>query len=135
MNKIKFILHPNLQSGQKFTLNNSRRRYPRESSLVGETPHQPIADVICVLLLCFLPGLLLIFRVCESREGKVWCLPQSKARRLALPWLENPVNIENCTEIGKSIGTWYGEICSCPCLASRNKFHQTTYKDFSRSLY
>ena len=27
------------------------------------------------------------------------------------------------------------EIFSCPCLASRKKFHQTTYQDFSRSLY
>ena len=40
-----------------------------------------------------------------------------------------------CTEIGKSIGTWFGEICSCPCFASRNKFHQTTYQYFSLSLY
>ena len=30
---------------------------------------------------------------------------------------------------------WFGEICSCPWLASRNKFHQTTYQDFSQSLY
>ena len=35
------------------------------------------------------------------------------------------------TEIGYSLG----QICSCPCLASRNKFHQTTYQDFSRSPY
>ena len=35
------------------------------------------------------------------------------------------------TEIGLSLGTWFGETCSRPCLASRNKFHQ----DFSRSLY
>ena len=35
----------------------------------------------------------------------------------------------------KSVGTWFGEICSCPCLANRNKYHQTTYQDFSRSRY
>ena len=33
------------------------------------------------------------------------------------------------------IGTWFREICSCPFLASNNKFHQTTYQHFSRSLY
>ena len=38
------------------------------------------------------------------------------------------------TEMGLSLGTWFGEICFCPFLASRNKFHQTTYQDFSRPL-
>ena len=32
-----------------------------------------------------------------------------------------------CTEIGLSLGMCFGEICSCPSLVSRNKFHQTTY--------
>ena len=32
------------------------------------------------------------------------------------------------TEIGSSLGTWFGENCSCPRLASRNKFHQTLYR-------
>ena len=31
--------------------------------------------------------------------------------------------------------TWFGEICSCCCLARRNKFHQTTYKSYFRALY
>ena len=39
------------------------------------------------------------------------------------------------TEIGKSLGTWFGEICSCKLRKDRNKFHQTTYQDLSRSLY
>ena len=34
MNKIKLMLHPNLQSAKKINLSNSRRRYSRESSLV-----------------------------------------------------------------------------------------------------
>ena len=31
--------------------------------------------------------------------------------------------------------TWFGELCSCPCLVSRNKLHQTTYKPYSGALY
>ena len=31
--------------------------------------------------------------------------------------------------------TWFGEICSCCCLARRNKFHQTTNKPNFRALY
>ena len=31
--------------------------------------------------------------------------------------------------------TWFGEICSCCCLACRNKFHQATYKPYFRALY
>ena len=30
--------------------------------------------------------------------------------------------IATTTEIGLSLGMWFGEICSCRCLASRNKF-------------
>ena len=30
---------------------------------------------------------------------------------------------------------WFGEICSCALNNSRNKFHQTTYKPYFRSLY
>ena len=30
--------------------------------------------------------------------------------------------------------TWFGEICSCCCLARRNKFHQTSYKPYFRTL-
>ena len=39
-----------------------------------------------------------------------------------------------CTEMCKIVCTWFGEICSCPCLACRYKFHQTTYKQFYTSL-
>ena len=30
--------------------------------------------------------------------------------------------------------TWFGELCSCPCLVSRNKLHQTTCKPYSGAL-
>ena len=39
------------------------------------------------------------------------------------------------TKPEKMACTWFGEICSCCCLACRNKFHQTTYRPFFRALY
>ena len=39
--------------------------------------------------------------------------------------------VSGTTEIGQSLGTWFCEICSCHCLASRNQFHQTITKMIS----
>ena len=39
-----------------------------------------------------------------------------------------------CTEPENMACTWFGEICSCCCLARRNKFHQTTCKPHFRAL-
>ena len=40
-----------------------------------------------------------------------------------------------CTGLPNKACTWFGELCSCPCLVSRNKLHQTTYKPYSGALY
>ena len=67
-----------------------------------------------------------------------WMLASESFHKEGAPTPERDFSlprINHSTEIGLSLGTWFGEICSCPCLASRNIFHKTTYQDFSRSLW
>ena len=42
--------------------------------------------------------------------------------------------ISRYTGLPNKACTWLGELCSCPCLVSRNKLHQTTYKPYSGAL-